>query len=58
MKRNVALSLIGLLAVGYITLVGWLPGPVIFLVIFGAIFWLFSFFMSLAISVRDRVKSK
>jgi hypothetical protein len=53
-----ALSLIGILALGYITLAGWLPGPVIFLVIFAAIFWIFSFFMSLALTLRDRVKSK
>ena len=32
--------------------------PLIFLVIFAAIFWIFSFFMSLALTLRDRVKSK
>jgi hypothetical protein len=53
-----ALSFIGIVGLGILTLAGWLPGPVIFLVIFAAIFWIFSFLMSLSLSIRDRVKSK
>jgi hypothetical protein len=49
-------ALLAMLAVTAMILAGWLPGPVIFLVIFVAIFWLFSFLMALSVTIRDKVR--
>ena len=53
-----ALSLLGLVAVGYATLAGWLPGPVLLLVSFVAIFWIFSFVFALVTTLRDKARAK
>jgi hypothetical protein len=49
-------ALIAILAGAAAVLAGWLPGPVIFLVIFVAIFWVFSFLMALSTTIRDKVR--
>ena len=49
-------ALVAILAGGAMVLAGWLPGPVIFLVIFVFIFWVFSFLMSLSLTIRDKVR--
>ena len=51
-----AVALIAILAAGAAVLAGWLPGPVIPVVIFAAVFWLLSFFMALAATIRDRMR--
>ncbi len=53
-----ALALFGIMVIGLATLQGLLPGPVIFLVIFAGIFWIFSFLMALSVALRDRAKAK
>jgi hypothetical protein len=45
-----------MLAIAAMVVAGWLPGPVIFLVIFVFIFWVFSFLMALSVSIRDKVR--
>jgi hypothetical protein len=51
------LALAVIAALGYGVLMGWLPGAVLFLVIFAAIFWLFSFvFVLYAMLRRSRIK--
>jgi hypothetical protein len=49
-------ALVAILAGASAVFAGWLPGPVIFLVIFVAIFWIFSFLMALSVTVRDKVR--
>ena len=49
-------ALLAILAGGAMVLAGWLPSPVIFLVIFVFIFWVFSFLMALSVSIRDKVR--
>jgi hypothetical protein len=49
-------ALVAILAVTAMILAGWLPFPVIFLVIFVLIFWVFSFLMALSVTIRDRVR--
>jgi hypothetical protein len=49
-------ALLAILAVAAMVVAGWLPMPVIFLVIFVFIFWVFSFLMSLSLTIRDRVR--
>lgn len=49
-------ALIAILAGAAAVFAGWLPGPVIFLVIFVAIFWIFSFLMAVSVAIRDRVR--
>ena len=49
-------ALVAILAAAAAVFAGWLPGPVIFLVIFVAIFWVFSFLMALSVTVRDKVR--
>jgi hypothetical protein len=56
--RYYALSLFVIMALGLITLNGFLPGPVIFLVIFALLFWIFSFLLALSVTIRDRAKAK
>jgi hypothetical protein len=50
------LALAAILAIGYATLVGWLPGPLLLLVCFVAIFWLFSFVFALITTLRDKAR--
>ena len=52
------LSLLAILAIGYATLEGWLPAPVLLLVSFVAIFWIFSFVFALLTTLRDRGSAK
>ena len=47
-----ALTLVAILAVAYMVLSGWLPGVLIFLLAFAAIFWLFSFVFALYSTLR------
>jgi hypothetical protein len=49
-------ALVAILAGAAAVFAGWLPGPVIFLVIFVAIFWVFSFLMALSVTIRDKVR--
>ena len=49
-------ALIAIMAGAAAVLAGWLPGPVIFLVIFVAIFWIFSFLMAVSVAIRDKVR--
>ena len=49
-------ALVAILAGAAAVFAGWLPGPVIFLVIFVAFFWMFSFLMSLSLTIRDKVR--
>lgn len=49
-------ALVAILAVTAMILAGWLPFPVIFLVIFVLIFWVFSFLMALSVTIRDKVR--
>jgi hypothetical protein len=49
-------GLLAILAVTAMIFAGWLPFPVIFLVIFALIFWVFSFLMALSITIRDKVR--
>jgi hypothetical protein len=49
-------ALVAMLAIAAMVVAGWLPGPVIFLVIFVFIFWVFSFLMALSVSIRDKVR--
>ena len=49
-------ALVAILAGAAMVLAGWLPGPVIFLVIFVFIFWAFSFLMALSVTIRDKVR--
>ena len=49
-------GLLAILAVTAMIFAGWLPFPVIFLVIFVLIFWVFSFLMALSITIRDKVR--
>jgi hypothetical protein len=49
-------ALLAILAVTAMILAGWLPFPVIFLVIFVLIFWVFSFLMALSVTIRDKVR--
>jgi hypothetical protein len=48
--------LLAIFAVTAMIFAGWLPFPVIFLVIFVLIFWVFSFLMALSITIRDKVR--
>jgi hypothetical protein len=50
------LALAAILGIGYATLVGLLPAPLLLLVSFVAIFWLFSFVFALVSTVRDKAK--
>src|SRR3569832_59443 len=52
------LSLLGILAIGYATLSGWLPAPVLLLVAFVGIFWILSFLFALSTSLRGKTKTK
>lgn len=52
------LTLLGILAVGYATLSGWLPSPVLLLVSFVGIFWILSFLFALFVTLRRRAKAK
>ena len=57
MRPNFAyygLALAAILGIGYATLVGWLPAPLLLLVSFVAIFWLFSFVFALVSTLRDK----
>ena len=47
-----ALTLVAILALAYMVLSGWLPGVLIFLVVFAVIFWLFSFVFALYTTLR------
>jgi hypothetical protein len=49
-----ALSLLGILAVGTATIAGWLPAPVLLVVSFVAIFWIFSFVFALVTTLRGK----
>jgi hypothetical protein len=49
-------ALLAILAVTAMIFAGWLPFPVIFLVIFVLIFWVFSFLMALSTTIRDKVR--
>jgi hypothetical protein len=49
-------TLVAIAAVTAAIFAGWLPFPVIFLVIFVLIFWVFSFLMALSVTIRDRVR--
>lgn len=49
-------ALIAIFAGTVAVFAGWLPFPVIFLIIFIAIFWIFSFLMALSITIRDKVR--
>jgi hypothetical protein len=51
-------ALVAILAGAAAVFAGWLPGPVIFLVIFVAIFWIFSFLMALSVTIRDKVRKQ
>ncbi len=46
------LALLGIVGLGYAVLKGWLPGPLLFVVLFAAIFWLFSFVFALISTLR------
>lgn len=46
-------GLVPIVAVLLATLAGWLPAPVLFLVIFVAIFWLFSFVFAVIAKIGD-----
>ena len=50
------LALAAILAIGYASLVGWLPAPLLLLVSFVAIFWLFSFVFALVTTLRDKAR--
>jgi hypothetical protein len=50
------LALAAILLIGYATLMGWLPGPLLLLVCFVAIFWLFSFVFALVTTLRDKAR--
>lgn len=54
--RWYGVALLAILASAAVVVAGWLPGPVIFLVIFAFIFWVFSFLMTLSVSIRDKVR--
>ena len=56
--REDGLALYNILAIGYASLVGWLPAPLLLLVSFVAIFWLFSFVFALVSTLRDKAKVK
>ncbi len=45
--------LLPIIAAGYATLMGWLPAPVLFLVIFVAIFWAISFIFALIVRLTE-----
>ena len=47
-----ALTLAAILALAYMVLSGWLPGALIFLVVFAVIFWIFSFTFALYTTLR------
>ena len=53
-----ALALAAILALGYATLSAWLPAPVLLLVAFAAIFWLFSFVFALVATLRRKSRAK
>ena len=50
------LALAAILLIGYASLAGWLPAPLLLLVSFVAIFWLFSFVFALVTTLRDAAK--
>lgn len=50
------IALLAILAATAAIFAGWLPGPLIFLVIFVFIFWVFSFLMVLSTTIRDRLR--
>ena len=52
------LTLVGIVAVGLATLSGWLPAPVLLLVSFVAIFWIFSFVFAVLSVLRGKAKAK
>jgi hypothetical protein len=52
------LALAAILALGYATLSAWLPAPVLLLVAFAAIFWLFSFVFALVATLRRKSRAK
>ena len=52
------LSLLGILAIGYATLSGWLPAPVLMLVSFVGIFWILSFLFALFVTLRGKARAK
>ena len=52
------LSLLGILAVGYATLSGWLPAPILMLVAFVGVFWILSFLFALLTTLRGKAKAK
>jgi hypothetical protein len=49
-------GLIAIFAATAAVFAGWLPGPAIFLIIFVAIFWAFSFLMALSVTIRDKLR--
>jgi len=52
------LALVAILVVGYVTLAGWLPAPVLMLVAFVGVFWIFSFLFALWTTLSRRAKAK
>ena len=50
------LALAAILLIGYASLAGWLPAPLLLLVSFVAIFWLFSFVFALVTTLRDKAR--
>ena len=52
------LTLVGILAIGLATLSGWLPAPVLLVVSFVAIFWIFSFVFAVLSVLRGKAKAK
>jgi hypothetical protein len=52
------LALIAILAIGYATLSGWLPAPVLMLVAFVGVFWILSFLFALFVTLRGKARAK
>ena len=52
------LTLVAILAVGLATLAGWLPAPILLLVSFVAIFWIFSFVFAVLTVLRGKANAK
>ena len=50
--RYYGFALLCIVGLGYAVLGGWLPGPLLFVVLFAAIFWLFSFVFALISTLR------
>lgn len=52
------LTLVGIVGIGLATLAGWLPAPVLLVVSFVAIFWIFSFVFAVLSVLRGKTKAK